>query len=220
MTESINIRTIQHYLYCPRRFGLMQINRDWQENAFVVKSDIMHEHVHSGEHSFKNAKKIAVSAVSVFHDELGLYGIPDCIEFVKDKNGVFIPYVGEACSVNIVEYKPRKPKDADFHEPDAIQVFAQKLCADFIWGCDSVGVLYYADVRRRVVLPFDTEYRKYDALLRSLLKEMRRVLESGVIPQRQKGQKCGGCSMANICMPKNAKVCVKNELLAMLEEEP
>ncbi len=44
----INIRNIQHYMYCPRRFALMDINKDWVENVFVVKANIMHENVHSG----------------------------------------------------------------------------------------------------------------------------------------------------------------------------
>ena len=29
----INIRTIQHYMYCPRRFGLLEIENAWAENV-------------------------------------------------------------------------------------------------------------------------------------------------------------------------------------------
>mgnify|MGYP000553427600 CR=1 FL=1 len=32
----INIRTIQHYMYCPRRFGLLEIENAWAENVSVV----------------------------------------------------------------------------------------------------------------------------------------------------------------------------------------
>ncbi|SEH38315.1 hypothetical protein SAMN02910265_00223 [Ruminococcus flavefaciens] len=35
--STINIRTIQHYMYCPRRFALLEVNSDWAENAFIVK---------------------------------------------------------------------------------------------------------------------------------------------------------------------------------------
>ena len=49
--DAIQIRSIQHYLYCPRRFALLEIDRDWQENAFVAKADLLHEHVHDGSHS-------------------------------------------------------------------------------------------------------------------------------------------------------------------------
>ena len=30
---TINIRDIQHYMYCPRRFALLEVNDDWAENA-------------------------------------------------------------------------------------------------------------------------------------------------------------------------------------------
>jgi CRISPR-associated exonuclease Cas4 len=46
----INIRTIQHYMYCPRRFGLLEIENAWAENVSVVLANIMHENVHSGKH--------------------------------------------------------------------------------------------------------------------------------------------------------------------------
>ncbi len=39
----INIRTIQHYMYCPRRFGLLEIENAWAENVSVVLANIMHE---------------------------------------------------------------------------------------------------------------------------------------------------------------------------------
>lgn len=50
---TINIRDIQHYMYCPRRFALLEVNDDWAENAFVVKANLLHENVHSGERNFE-----------------------------------------------------------------------------------------------------------------------------------------------------------------------
>ena len=57
-----------------------------------------------------------------------------------------------------MEYKPTQPKDGSIRETDAIQVFAQKLCADYIWKCNSEGCIYYADTRKRVKMPFDEEF--------------------------------------------------------------
>ena len=37
----INIRTIQHYMYCPRRFGLLEIENAWVENVSVVLANII-----------------------------------------------------------------------------------------------------------------------------------------------------------------------------------
>ena len=63
--RTINIRTIQHYMYCPRRWGLLEINNDWVENAFVVKADIMHGRVHDGSHSFSDKNKTVRSSIAL-----------------------------------------------------------------------------------------------------------------------------------------------------------
>lgn len=221
MTEqrTINIREIQHYLYCPRRFALLALNCDWAENVSVVRADLMHSHVHDGSHSFSNRQKIARSEVPVYHDapDYDLYGIPDCVEFVRDDIGVPIPLLEGLFRVRVIEYKPRAPKDTAFHDADAIQVFAQKLCADYVWHCDSEAYLYYADIKKRVRLPFDTEYAQYDAILRLLLAEMRGILLSHIIPPRKKGQHCSGCSIAEMCFPKTQHSTVREAILSMTE---
>ncbi len=217
MSMSINIRAIQHYMYCPRRFGLLELNDDWQENAFVVSGNIIHERVHSGEHSFSSKTVRAESSVQLYNDELDIFGVADCVEFREDKKA---PYSEQLCGnykVTLVEYKPTRPKNGEISEPDAIQVFAQKLCADKIYGCDCEGVLYYADVRRRVQLPFVEEYEKYYSTLTRLLREMREVLDSGVIPQRLSGQKCSGCSLESVCMPKCTAYSVRKEIAKQIE---
>ena len=48
-TAEITIRSIQHYLYCPHRWGLMEIDKAWAENVYVTKANLMHERVHDPE---------------------------------------------------------------------------------------------------------------------------------------------------------------------------
>lgn len=215
----INIRAIQHYLYCPRRFGLLEINDDWQENALVVKGNLVHERVHSGEHSFSSKIVKAESSVQLYNDELDIFGVADCIEFRASSSADFSDKLGGRYAVTVVEYKPTRPKNNEISVPDAIQVFAQKLCADSIFGVNCSGVLYYSDVKRRVPLPFDEEYDKYYALLTKLLAEMRGVLESGVIPNKPPKQNCSGCSLENVCMPKCPAYSVQKEILKQIRGE-
>ena len=152
--STVNIRSIQHFMYCPRRWGLLEINDDWAENFHVIKANLMHERVHSGDHEYSSKNKKVISSLSVYNDELDIYGVIDCVEFKRDKNGTFIKELDDKFRVTIVEYKPTKPKDRDFWPSDAIQVFAQKLCVDYVFQCDSEAYIYYADVRRRSLLPF------------------------------------------------------------------
>lgn len=214
---SINIRAIQHYMYCPRRFALLEINDDWAENAYVVKANLMHERVHDP--NYKNSVKgrVVKNAVAIYNDEYDIFGVADCIEFIQGKSGAEIVGLDGKFKVRIVEYKPKPPKEGDFHESDAIQVFAQKLCADYVWKCDSEAYLYYSETRRRVKLPFDDKlvFDQYDSLIKQYLDAMRKILESGTIPPRRKSQKCSGCSLADYCFPKSARYYVRQKISAM-----
>ena len=189
--ETISIRSIQHYLYCPHRWGLIEIDKAWAENYFVIKANLMHDRVHSGETYTIRGRKVYTD-VDVWNDELGLYGKPDCIE---DRNG----------SLCIVEYKPTKPVGYDYHTEDAMQIFAQKLCVDSVFGGSCKAEIYYSDVRKRFSLPFDEQYSAYMQSLLQILGEMRAYMESGVIPQIRKSQNCSGCSMKDMCMPSAVK---------------
>lgn len=212
---TINIRTIQHYMYCPRRWGLLEMNNDWAENAFVVKANIMHEKVHDGSHNFSDRNRVVRSSITLYNDlpEYDLYGVTDCIEFIKDAAGVNIKGLSEKYLVKIVEYKPKPPKNCDYHETDAIQMFAQKLCADYVWGCDAECFVYYSETKKRVRLPFDTMFEHYDKILKKLLCDMRKIFEKHEIPPRISGQKCTGCSMKDMCFYKNSSYSVKDEIL-------
>ena len=206
---SIAIRSVQHWLYCPHRWGLMELDCAWAENYYVTKSDLLHRRVHE-EGMYSSKDKQCYTAVTVYCDLPGLelYGVTDCLEV---KNGVY----------SIVEYKPTKPKAEDYRHEDLMQVFAQKLCVDFVFGCDCEGYLYYADVKKRVRLPLSEHYNEYIAELKEILANIKEHITSGVIPPVKKGQYCNGCSMKDICMPNYSyKTGVCQLIKTLLEEEP
>lgn len=202
-TEEITIRSIQHFLYCPHRWGLLEINKSWAENIFVTKANLMHDRVHDPDRSYTIRGKKVYTSVPVYNDSepYNLYGVTDCLEFTKDKCGITIDGSKERYSICIVEYKPTKPKNLDYREDDLMQVFAQKICVDYVFGCDCNGILYYADVKKRIDLPLKENFEEYDIKLKNILMEMRKNLITGHIPEIRKGQKCSGCSMKDLCMP-------------------
>ena len=149
---------------------------------------MLHKRVHSNTQYVSRAKKV-YSSVRVWNDDLGLYGVTDCIEERQD-------------GLCVVEYKPKKPVSADFLKEDAIQVFAQKLCVDYIFKQSCKAEIYYADVKKHIKLPFDAEYDIYYNQVLELLNEIREYTKAGVIPPIRKGQYCSGCSMKDMCIPK------------------
>ena len=202
-TIEVSIRSIQHYMYCPHRWGLLEIDKAWAENGFVTKANLMHNRVHDPERNYISRGKKVYTSVPVYNDldEYNLYGVIDCLEMTEDKNGVSINRSQNKYNICIVEYKPTKPKNAVYHEADLMQVFAQKICVDYVFGSDSEAVLYYADVKKRIELPLKEKFEVYDRQLKEVLKDMRNYFKQGVIPPIRKGQKCSGCSMKDLCMP-------------------
>lgn len=202
-TAEITIRSIQHYLYCPHRWGLLEIDKAWAENIFVTKANLMHSRVHDPDRSYISRGKKVFTSVPVYNDSdpYNLYGITDCLELTHDNHGVSVSGSEEKYNICIVEYKPTKPKNTDYNDDDLMQVFAQKICVDYVFGCNCDGVLYYADVKKRIALPLKENFTEYDTRLKDILSEMRKDLASGCIPKIRKGQKCSGCSMKDLCMP-------------------
>ena len=170
----------------------MEIDRAWAENYFVTKANLMHERVHSPDNYHTLRGKKIYTSVPVYIDdrEYNLYGIVDCLELT------------ESNMFRIVEYKPSKPKNADYRDEDIMQLFAQKICVDYVFNCDSQAELYYGDVKKRYEPDLRENYGKYAKKLKAVLREMRRYTERGEVPEIKKGQKCSGCSMRDLCMPK------------------
>lgn len=203
-TAEITIRSIQHYLYCPHRWGLMEIDKAWAENVYVTKANLMHERVHDTKNSYTTRGRKVFTSVSVYNDleTYNLYGVTDCLELIRDEeNGVSVNGSKEKYHISIIEYKPTRPKNLEYRDDDLMQVFAQKVCVDYVFGGDCDGIIYYADEKKRVILPLRQNYEEYDTQLKRTLEEMRKYLKEGKIPAIRKGQKCSGCSMKDLCMP-------------------
>lgn len=218
----ISIRSIQHYLYCPHRWGLIEIDRAWAENFFVTKANLMHERVHDPNRSYLSRGKRVYTSVPVYNDlpVYNLYGVTDCIEVEEQDCGKDdASEVLKGKNLCIVEYKPTKPKDGNWRMDDLMQIFAQKLCVDYVFSCDCAAEVYYADVKRRYTLPLRENFREYDEKLKKILEEMHRFLDIGQIPPIRKGQKCNGCSMKDLCMPKLKKVPDLRKQIRILNSE-
>ena len=90
ITAEITLRSVQHYLYCPHRWGLIEIDRAWAENAYVTKANLLHERVHDPEANYISRGKKVFTSVPVYNDreEYNLYGVVDSLELTKDVHGI------------------------------------------------------------------------------------------------------------------------------------
>ena len=195
--DSVDLRSIQQYLYCPHRFGLMENDCSWAENAFVSRGNLAHERVTEGKITSSRGT-IQERSVRVFNDEWGLFGVLDCLELKKDKNGVsFLSFDGKY-SVSIVEYKISSPKNGNIRIEDRMQLLGQKICVDALFSCNADTYFYYHDARRREKVEFSEDDYQF---LRETLEEIRKIKCDGIIPPIRMDQYCSGCSMKDICLP-------------------
>ena len=72
---------------------------------------------------------------------------------------------------------------------------------DNIFHCDSQGVIYYADVRKRIRLPLKEKYDDYLEKVEEILSAIRNYTARGEIPPVRRQQKCSGCSFHDLCIP-------------------
>lgn len=211
---SCSIRALQHFMYCPHRWGLIYNDCSWAENAFVTKANLLHNRVHDPDRAYTSRNKRVLTSTTVYNDDLNIYGVTDCIEMERGND---LSDITASSSLTVVEYKPRKPSNALYNEDDCIQVFAQKVCLDWMFHCKTKGILYYADVKKRIPLPLEDNYDTYYQKLTELLNRIRMYIANGEVPSIRKGQKCRGCSFLNMCMPKANKR-LKKSLFQQLEE--
>ena len=196
--EAVSIREVQHFAYCPHRWGLIHIGCDWSENAFVNRAKIVHERVDGGKPTALRGS-IVERSVQVYDDEWGLFGVLDALELKPSDHGVFIPKYQERFALTVIEYKPSVPRSEHALFADRMQLLAQKICADRVFGAECSACFYYADTRKRAWIRFEEE----DGIsLAKILRSIGDCRREGRIPSPQKSALCSGCSMKDICLPK------------------
>ena len=150
--EPIYLSRLQHYLYCPRQFALIELEDIWTENQFTAEGQVLHQRVNQADQQKRGTVR-TVWAQRLANIELGIEGVADVVEYHKQSDGTETPYP--------IEYKRGKPKA---HRADEVQLCAQALCLEEMHGVTvPEGSLFYGEVRRRHPVVFDAELRDLTA---------------------------------------------------------
>jgi CRISPR-associated exonuclease Cas4 len=207
--QTLYLSRLQHYLFCPRQFALIELECAWEENLFTAEGQVMHEKVNSGGHDTRGNIK-TVRTLALGHAALGLEGIADVVEYHTDDAGNQMPFP--------IEYKRGKPKS---HRADEVQLCAQALCLEDMHDCVVMrGALFYGKTRRRHAVDFDEELRQ---ITLEAIDDCRHIIESGQTPKPiYSTSKCRNCSLKDHCHPKifnkNAKAWLTKHITASLDD--
>ena len=188
--EPIYLSRLQHYLYCPRQFGLIELEDIWIENQFTAEGQVLHQRVNQPDVEKRGDVRKAW-ALRLSHAELGIEGVADVVEYHKQADGTEIPFP--------IEYKRGKPKE---HRADEVQLCAQALCLEDMEGVTvPEGALFYGEVRRRHTVLFDAELR---GLTRQTILDCRAIVQTKITPKAEyRAKKCRACSLLDQCHPQD-----------------
>ena len=189
--DPIPLSALQHWCYCPRQCGLIHLEQVFDENVHTLRGQAVHAKADLP--GVETAKGVRVErALPLWHDELGLIGKSDVVEFLPGG----VPYP--------VEYKHgSRNKAADIAACDDLQLAGQAMCLQAMTGkAVNEGAIYYATSKRRRVVPVTA------ALCTAVIQTadaVRQMFATAILPAplaaEQAARRCKGCSLVERCQP-------------------
>ncbi|MDY0088616.1 MAG: CRISPR-associated endonuclease Cas1 [Coriobacteriia bacterium] len=220
--ELVPARMLNEFVYCPRLAFMMWVAGEFEDNVFTVEGRSVHRRVDRPSPPLAHPKDLnpqcpdtlaypleppadppptrPASEVAepgeMLHTRSVLLSSEELraiakIDLVETDGVVATP----------VDYKRSMYQDEDggLPEGELAQLCLQGLLLREHGYHSDHGVLYYADVRRRVSIPFA---EKLIASTLASLRELLEVARSGRIPPPLvSNPRCDGCSLAGICLP-------------------
>jgi CRISPR-associated exonuclease Cas4 len=208
--SDIPISALEHYSYCPRQFGLIHIERVWDESEMTLQGSRSHERADIAIVRHERGKEVW-RAVPLWSERLNLFGRADVVEVLDD--GTVLP----------VEYKRG---DRKLCEHERIQLCAQALCLEEMLGARvGEGALYHAKPKRLTVVLIDDDLRFRTV---SVVEQVQRCFDDGECPPAVLDARCESCSLLALCLPEvresigrldNAALFMAADVSAWAEEE-
>lgn len=183
--EPLNISALNQYAYCPRRFALIYVEAQFQDNIHTQRGNAEHERVDQVAHTTSRSGARVEYALPVWSERLGLIGKCDVVEFWQD--GTIYP----------VEYK-HGPRRAWIN--DDLQLAAQAMCLEEMLGVQiQKAAIFHAASKRRREVSIDAALRHS---VEKTLEDIRACLLSQQMPPpTTETQRCRECSLKDICQP-------------------
>ncbi len=206
---------LKHFRFCRRRWALVHLEQQWQENALTLEGHYMHERVHDDNFTELRGSVLLSRGMPVRSEMLKITGECDMVELHKSENGVPIQGREGLWQVYPVEYKHGEP---DERGADELQLCAQAMCLEEMLVTEiPEGAIYYGKTRHRMKVALTEDLRKQT---KDALAEMHRLFAQGYTPKAKWTRACKNCSLVEICLPKlNKRMRASEYVKHMLAEE-
>ena len=199
---------LNEYVYCRRLFHFMHVEGRWEDNRFTAEGRQVHRRVDKFDDLLPD-----VDGADSTRDETGPGSAPAgedppsisrSVQLSSERLGISAKLDlvatadGEAVPVDTKRGRPPENEHRAW-EPERVQLMAQGLLLrEHGYRCDH-GVIYYAEARTRVDVPFTAEL---EASTLAFIDEARRAATASDLPDPlDDSPKCAGCSLNGICLP-------------------
>ncbi len=204
MPDYVPARMVNEFVYCPRLSFLEWVQGEWDDNLDTIQGKWVHRRVDNEpatevpapddkSEDSEDIRPLTARSVMLSSDRIGVIAKLDLLE-------------AEGRLATPVDYKrgavPDNPNRA--WDPERVQLCLQGLVLrDNGYEC-SGGVLYFAESKTRVDVPFDDELV---ALAEEAVQGIKAMAESGKVPPPLiDSPKCVRCSLNGICLPDESRV--------------
>jgi CRISPR-associated exonuclease Cas4 len=209
MDDFVFLSALNQYDYCPRRCYYIFVENTFLDNEHTVEGSLQHVRANSGETSARD-DALQLRSVYLYSHKLGISGKADVIE---ERAGEIYPVEhkrGKRRVEPFFQESSSPVRDCNEHKKgrrgqwtnDALQLCAQALCLEEMTGRTvGKGYLYYAATGRRQEIEFSPELRQQTL---ETIAAVRRLIESGERPPNPYTPRCKGCSLYDVCLPKES----------------
>lgn len=195
LPDLIPARMVNEYVYCPRLAYLEWVQGEWDDNADTVEGRSVHRRVDRESRSevpegeaAPEGEELSVRSVLLSSDSVGVVARIDLME-IEGRQAIPVDY--KRGSVPDNEHRA--------YDPERVQLCLQGLILRDNGYVSDYGILYFAESRTRVEIPFDDEL---EALARESVEGLRDAAGSGRLPPPLvDSPKCARCSLVGICLP-------------------
>ncbi len=192
--DPVLISSLNHLLFCPRRFALIHIEGVFAENIHTLRGEMLHEQADTPGYETREGVRV-VRALPLFSTRHGLSGKGDIVEFRPGPGSPETP-----CPV---DYKAGKKIQWD---NDEVQLCAQGLCLEDMFGVAVPrGAIFHGGSKRRREVVFDDALR---GLTVSTIARARELLRLRRLPAPVFDKRCSGCSLSTVCLPELSQAMV------------
>lgn len=197
--QLLPLSAVGQYIHCPRRFALLHVEQQWEDNRFTVEGTLLHSKADSGIRESRGPVRI-IRSIRLRSYELGVSGITDVVEFHRvaaDEAGVPLPKTTGNWRPYPVEYKRGAAKSLDGYKA---QLCLQALCLEELLKTSvPAGALFLGEKQGRIEVEITADLR---AQVIHACHAMQRLFASGETPAPSFGKWCASCSLVEDCKPK------------------